>query len=252
MSDLSTIVDDCNDRLDIQAFSDYAPNGLQVQGHAKVERIVTGVSASMDLIDRAVALNADALIVHHGYFWRGENSCITGVKRDRLSALLRHEMSLLAYHLPLDAHPILGNNVQLARALGFVEAMPMNLKAPNQFIWSGRAASSYTGASLAAHIEEVLGRKPLHIPSEKVEISKLAWCTGAAQDGLEAAAAAGADAYITGEVSERTVLMARELGIHFYAAGHHATERFGVKALGEKLQKKFGIEHTFIDIDNPV
>lgn len=241
-----------DDLLQVAAFEDYCPNGLQVQGRNRVGKIVGGVTASQALVDAAVAAGADALLVHHGYFWKGEDPRITGIKYRRLKALMDADINLLAYHLPLDAHPELGNNAQLAALLGF--------KAEGGFGGGRGPAIGQYGAlettlkpdALAARISQRLGRAPLHIPGAAAEIRSIAWCSGAAQGYLEQAAALGVDAYLSGEISEQTVHLARELGIHFYSAGHHATERYGVQALGAHLAARFGVEFQFVDIDNPV
>jgi len=239
----------CNELLRIDAFSDYCPNGLQVEGAPEVERIVTGVTASQALIDAAIDHDAELLLVHHGYFWKGEDPCITGMKHRRIAALMRHDISLLAYHLPLDAHPELGNNTQLGRVLGFEVEGPLN---PESLVLLGRLGSPLGLEDLGRHVAKRLGREPELISGGSHEIGRIGWCTGAAQSYLEQAASAGVDAFISGEISEQTVHIARELGIHYIAAGHHATERYGVQALGEKLASEFGLSHHFIDIPNPV
>jgi dinuclear metal center YbgI/SA1388 family protein len=239
--------------LEVGRFADYAPNGLQVEGRAEVRRIFGGVSASRELIEQASAWNADAIIVHHGYFWRNEDPRVCGVKRQRLKALLCGDLSLLAYHLPLDAHAEFGNNVQLARLLDIevTGALP-TARAEPALLLRGRLPAAMSGAELGRHLAQRLGRAPLHIAGSRATVRELAWCTGAAQDYLEQAADAGVDAFITGEISERTTHLARETGVHFYAAGHHATERYGVRALLEHLASKFAVETRFVDIDNPV
>ncbi len=237
--------------LDSAAFSDYCPNGLQVEGRAQVRRLISGVSASRALIEAGIAAGADLLLVHHGYFWKGEDPCVTGMKRARLAALLGAQMSLMAYHLPLDAHPELGNNAQLARRLGLEVAGRFG-RGPGPAVGCrGRLEPGLAPAVLAQRITEVLGRAPLHVPGRTDSIRTVAWCSGAAQGYIEEAAALGVDAYLTGEVSESTVHVARETGMHFFAAGHHATERYGVQALGAHLAGRFSLEHEFVDIDNP-
>lgn len=241
-----------NTLLNSAAFQDYCPNGLQVEGRAQIRTLVSGVTASQALVDAAVAAGADALLVHHGYFWKGEDPCITGMKQRRLAALLAAEINLLAYHLPLDAHAELGNNAQLGALLGLsIEG------------WFGQAGGPaiachttlpepLSGAALAQRIAAVLGREPHCISGGEHPIQRIGWCTGAAQGYIEAAAARGLDAFISGEISEPTVHVARECGIHYFAAGHHATERYGIRALGEHLAERFGLKHLHIDIDNPV
>lgn len=236
--------------LNAADFADYCPNGLQVEGRAEVRRLVAGVTASQALVDAAAAAGADALLVHHGYFWKGEPQPLVGMKRRRIQALLDAGMSLLAYHLPLDAHPELGNNVQLGARLGIAVHGHCG-PPPLSLVAHGRLQQPTAPADLARRIERTLGRAPLHIDGGPAAIRSVGWCTGAAQGFIEHAAALGLDAYISGEVSEQTVHVAREAGIHYFAAGHHATERYGAEALGRHLAERFGLEFQFIDIDNP-
>ena len=249
MLSLSRLQSYCDQLLRIDEFEDYCPNGLQVESGEQVQRLATGVTASQALIDAAADWEADALLVHHGYFWKGEPPCIRGLKGRRIASLIRDGISLLAYHLPLDSHHDLGNNRKLADRLGIREAEPA---AEVKLLWQGRTGAALSAEDLAALLEERLGRAPLHLPGGPLQIRRLAWCTGAAQGYIEQAAALGMDAYISGEVSEQTAHQARELGIHYFAAGHHATERYGVQALGEHLAREFGLEHRFIEIPNPV
>ncbi|MCC8465956.1 type 2 GTP cyclohydrolase I [Photorhabdus bodei] len=243
--DLENVI---NRELKIDEFQDYAPNGLQVEGRAHIQRVVTGVTACQALLDEAVRHQADAIIVHHGYFWKNESAVIRGMKRNRLKTLLCNDINLYGYHLPLDAHPSLGNNAQLAR---LINAKVVGLIEP--FVPHGEFEQPITPVELAARIEQALGRQALHIgDNAPAEIRTLAWCTGCGQSFIQQAAEFGVDAFITGEVSEQTVHIAREMGLHFYAAGHHATERYGVKALGEWLASHYGLDVTFIDIPNPV
>jgi dinuclear metal center YbgI/SA1388 family protein len=249
---LNELLVEINRQLKPDQFNDYCPNGLQVEGKPVISHLVTGVTASQRLLDAAVQAGADAVLVHHGYFWRGEDSVITGLKRKRIKTLLDHDISLLAYHLPLDAHAELGNNTQLAAVLGLVSTGEL-MKQNNQVM--GLIAdlpAPESGEQMAARIAQALGRNPQHIAAADKPIRRVAWCTGAAQQYIEHAARAGADAYISGEISEQTVHSAQEYGMHYFAAGHHATERYGVKALGDMLARRFGIQHSFIDIDNPV
>ncbi len=232
-------------------FRDYCPNGLQVEGRPEVRHLVSGVTASMAFIEAAIAADADALLVHHGYFWKGEDAAITGMKRRRIAALLEAELSLLAYHLPLDAHPEYGNNAQLGRVLGLQHTGSLEPENPEGIGCTGRLPQPMPVADFARLVEDRLGRKPLHIGDPAETIETIAWCTGAAQSFIDQAILAGVDAYLSGEVSEQTVHAARENGVHFLAAGHHATERYGPQATGEHLAKSLGIAHTFIDIDNP-
>jgi dinuclear metal center YbgI/SA1388 family protein len=242
-----------NEKLTPQLIKDYAPNGLQVEGVDQIRKVVTGVTASQALIDRAVELNADALLVHHGYFWKGEPEPIRGMKGKRIRTLIKNDINLLGYHLPLDIHPELGNNAELARLLdidveGGLEGHPQSVA------MHGRLKSPLTGAEFADRINRVLNRKPLHIAPDYADkvIETVGWCTGGGQDFIELAVQHGLDAFISGEISERTTYSAREQGIHYFAAGHHATERYGIKALGEWLAQEHGLDVEFIDIDNPV
>lgn len=231
---------------------DYCPNGLQVAGRSNIQKIVTGVSANQALLDASITANADAILVHHGYFWKGEVQTLTGMKKKRLATLLKNDVSLFAYHLPLDTHAELGNNVQLAQRLGIDITGTHEVDGVRGLFFEGRLQTPSTSEHFATHIQNILSRAPLHIPGSDKPIETLAWCTGGAQRYIEKAVELGVDAYITGEASEQTVHVAREMGLHFYAAGHHATERYGVQALGKHLADKFSIEHEFIDIDNPV
>jgi dinuclear metal center YbgI/SA1388 family protein len=238
--------------LTVEAFDDYCPNGLQVEGRSEIATIVGGVTACQALVDAAVTRGVDAMLVHHGYFWRGESPCVVGMKQRRLKALLRADINLLVYHLPLDAHPELGNNAQLARLLGLQSEGGFGTGRGPDIGRFGRLETPLSAVAFAAHLAERLGRAPLHIASGTTEIHRIAWCTGAAQGDIDAAAALGVDAFLSGEISESTVHAARELGIHYFAAGHHATERGGVQALGTHLAECFGVVFEFVDIDNPV
>jgi dinuclear metal center YbgI/SA1388 family protein len=246
------LVEYCNQLLDIDRFQDYCPNGLQIEGREEVSRLVSGVTASQALIDAACEQRADLLLVHHGYFWKGEDPTVTGIKRQRVSRLLEAGVGLLAYHLPLDAHAELGNNAQLARRLGMLEEGRFGDGHGPDLACFGKMQEPVSARGLAAHILAVLGREPLVVGDGPDIIESVGWCTGAAQSYLEHAARRGLNAFISGEISEPSVHIAREYGIHYFAAGHHATERYGVQALGEHLATQFGIQHTFIDIDNPV
>jgi dinuclear metal center YbgI/SA1388 family protein len=250
MVELQELVSFTDDLLEVERFRDYCPNGLQVEGRPEIRRLVTGVTACQPLLDAALAVGADAILVHHGYFWRGEDVTLTGIRRRRLKTLLEHDISLLAYHLPLDAHPLYGNNVQLAARLGFEVAGRFGPEQPAIGL-HGRLPAPLKGEALAQHLREVLEQTPLHITADR-PIRTLAWCSGAAQGYIEDAIRLGVDAYLTGEASEQTVHVARENGIHFFAAGHHATERYGVQALGDHLAAQFGLEQEFIDVPNPV
>jgi dinuclear metal center YbgI/SA1388 family protein len=235
--------------LDVAKFRDYSPNGLQVEGKAAVERIVTGVTASLELIERAIEARADAVLVHHGYFWRGEDPRIVGVRRRRIARLIEHDLNLYAFHLPLDAHAEVGNNAALARVLGLATE---GRGGEHDIVFHGRPDAELTLAELAARIETRLARAPLVIGDSARIVRRVAWCTGAAQAYLEEAVRLGVDAYITGEASEQTVHLARESGVAFIGAGHHATERYGIQALGAHLAQLFGLQHLHIDCPNPV
>lgn len=252
MASLRQVVDLLQSTLKPQLFNDYCPNGLQVQGKEQIQRLVTGVTASQALIDAAINLKADAILVHHGYFWKGENACVVGMKKNRLKALLMNDISLLAYHLPLDAHHELGNNVQLAKKLGLGIVEPLYPENPKQVGNIAVLDEPMSAEDFSALCERVLGQKPIHIAGENQLIKTIGFCTGAAQGFIEQAVVMGCDAYLSGEISEPTVHTARETGIHYFAAGHHATERYGVQAVGEFLAEKLGIEHVFVDIANPV
>lgn len=238
-----------NGLLSPDRFRDYGPNGLQVEGKTDVRKVVSGVTASRALIDAAIAAHADALIVHHGLFWRGHDGRVVGWMKERLARLLAHDINLYAYHLPLDAHPLLGNNVQLGEKLGLIPAGRFGEQELG--VMGTPAGGACTLETLSARIAEVLGRKPLVVPGDGRLIRQVAWCTGGAQGFFEGAIAAGADAYITGEISEPQPHYARETGVAFLACGHHATERYGVQALAGDVASHFDLEHQFIDIDNP-
>lgn len=270
----------CDDYLDASSFKDYCPNGLQVDGGRPIQRIITGVTACEALIDAAITADADAIMVHHGYFWKGEPEPITGMKGKRIRKLMQHGISLIAYHLPLDAHPVVGNNAKLAESLGLTitGALYPHETHPVGNIAIGKPQSA---AELIETISQTLKRKPLHIASDfsltgsdtdqslvsslkndktdptlstqtaPKQIEHIAICTGGAQDMIEQAAFMNCDAYISGEISERTTHSARELGIDYFACGHHATERGGIQALGELVAEEFNLPVTFVDIVNP-
>ena len=246
---INELVDYTGQILQLERFRDYCPNGLQVEGRSDVRKIVSGVTASMAMLEAAEAVGADAVLVHHGYFWRNENACVTGIKRARLKFLLQHDINLLAYHLPLDAHTELGNNVQLGQVLG----LRLDGWAGEQNIVAhGSLAKPLTLQGFGDHLAKVLKRQPLLIGDSAKPIKRVAWCTGAAQQYLELALSLNVDVFISGEISEQTVHLARESGVAYIAAGHHATERYGVQALGNHLAQHFGLQHEFIDVDNPV
>lgn len=241
-----------DEQLQVSRFQDYCPNGLQVEGKPEIKVLVTGVTASQALLDAAVKHHADTILVHHGYFWRGESPTVTGLKYQRLKTLLANDINLMAYHLPLDAHPEFGNNVQLAKIL--------DLQIDGVITGTGEPAIGLRGklktpqllTEFSSYISNQLGREPTIIAGHDRVINTIGWCTGAAQGYIQQAADSGLDAFISGEASEQTTHLARELGIHYIAAGHHATERYGVKALGEHLAQQFDLQHYFIDIDNPI
>lgn len=246
---LSELNDYIGRLLELNRFRDYCPNGLQVEGRAEVRRIATGVTASQRLLEAATAWGADAILVHHGYFWRNENAAIVGIKKRRIAHLLQHDISLLAFHLPLDAHADLGNNAQLAKRLGLLTQGQFG---EQDIGWHGELAHPQTLNEFAAHITQTLQRSPVVIGDAGRQLKRIAWCTGAAQDYFEQAVALGVDAFLTGEISEQNVHVAQETGVAFISAGHHATERYGIQALGEHLVQQFKLEHQFFDIDNPV
>ncbi|WP_309680923.1 Nif3-like dinuclear metal center hexameric protein [Polaromonas sp.] len=232
-------------------FKDYGPNGLQVEGRARIRKIVSGVTASRALIEAAIAAQADAIFVHHGLFWRGQDGTVTGWMKQRLALLLAHDINLLAYHLPLDAHPELGNNAQLALQLGLTARGRFGEQELG-FIGARADGGSFAdAAALAGHLEKVLNRPVVHIGCAQSAIKNIAWCTGGAQGYFEAAIAAGADAFITGEISEPQAHYAREMDVAFIACGHHASERYGAPAVAAHVAAQLGLAHQFIDIDNP-
>lgn len=246
-TDRHTLLQTCDAWLQPDRFKDYGPNGLQVEGRATVRHLVSGVTASLALIEAAIEAQADAILVHHGLFWRGQDGRVTGWMKQRLQRLLAHDINLLAYHLPLDAHPQWGNNAQLGRVLGW-----------QADAWFGEqnlgclAATDWASAdALGQHVAQRLGRAVTVVPGDGRPVRRVAWCTGGAQGYFEAAIAAGADAFITGEISEPQAHYARELGVAFVAAGHHATERYGAPALAAQVATQLGLTHQFIDIDNP-
>ncbi len=240
-----------NELLRPERFSDYCPNGLQVEGSHSVNKIVSGVTACQALIDAAIEQDADMLLVHHGYFWRGEDQALTGMKRRRVQSLLNHQINLFAYHLPLDVHPEFGNNVQLARLLEIEVEGVLDERSSNPLVFHGRLKRPMSHAEFCAHLAANLGRNPVAVAGRTATIESIAWCTGAAQNYIDYAVTGGVDAYLTGEISEPSAHIARETGLHFFSAGHHATERYGVQALGKLLADEFHIPHQFVDIDNP-
>ncbi|GHC50856.1 GTP cyclohydrolase 1 type 2 [Alcaligenes pakistanensis] len=245
-----------NSTLEVARFKDYCPNGLQVEGKPYIGKLVTGVTASLALIDAAIARQADAILVHHGWFWKNENPCIVGTRKTRIERVLSHQLNLLGYHLPLDAHPEFGNNAQLARQLGIEILRDENGVAqtcgPDGLVWLGELATPVSLETFGLTVCNNLHREPLIVGDLQRKIRRIAWCTGGAQGFIDAAISAQADLYISGEASEQTFHSAQENNIAFMAAGHHATERYGAKALGEEIARQFGIDVEFIDLDNPI
>ncbi len=231
-----------------ELFKDYAPNGLQVQGKSEIKKIVTAVSATQTVIDKAVELQADALLVHHGWFWKGENPCIVRTKHRRLKTLLSADINLIGYHLPLDAHPEIGNNALLGKLLN---AQNCTQTSEGNFLWMGEIAPK-TLEELTQYLSEHLGRDVLVLGDRKGDITRLAWCSGAAENFFEDAITVGAQVYISGEAAERSTHMARESGVPYLVCGHHATERLGIRALGQWIEETLGIECIFVDDDNPL
>ena len=248
---LTTLLEEAERFLGAARIADYCPNGLQVEGRPQVRRIVSGVTASQALLDAAVEADADVVLVHHGYFWKGENPCVVGMKQRRLKTLLSNDISLLAYHLPLDVHPQVGNNVQLAEQLEITVEGPLDPENSKVVGLVGSLDEPMSARDFARRVQEVLGREPLLVEGSQM-VRRIGWCTGGGQGYIDQAIAAGVDLYLTGEASEQTVHSARENDISFIAAGHHATERYGVQALGDYLAKRFALEHLFIDCPNPV
>lgn len=240
-----------NQYLEAGTISDYCPNGLQIEGRPEISRIVSGVTASQALIDAAIEREADAILVHHGYFWKGEDQVITGMKQRRIKSLLQHDINLIAYHLPLDVHPEVGNNAQLAKRLGLNITGPLEAGNPRSVGLIGELPQTLSSSEFASLIETALQRTPMVIDAGK-PIRTVGWCTGGAQSYISHAIEAGVDAFITGEISEHSTHSALENGITYFAAGHHATERYGVQALGEWIAGQFAIEHIYVECPNPV
>ena len=238
--------------LQVARFRDYCPNGVQVEGRSEVRRLATAVTASYAVLQAATAWGADALLVHHGYFWRGEDPRLVGIKRARIATLIAHEINLLAYHLPLDCHLTLGNNACVAKLLNIQTPLSHPAGQVDHLIWSGVLPAPVSVGEMTKQLTTIFQQPPIHIASTSAQIHRVAWCTGGAQDYIELAKTLGADAYISGEISERTYHQAKELGIHYFACGHHATERYGIQALGHHLSQHFSLTHHFIDEDNPI
>ena len=252
MAKLQDIIQWCDQTLKSPEFKDYAPNGLQIEGKTEVRKILAAVTASQDAIDAAIRENADLLLVHHGYFWKGEAYPITGMRGKRIKSLIQHDISLLAYHLPLDSHPSLGNNAAIADLLKLerIEALDPSERHPIGNI--GYLNQPMPVEVFKKFVSEKLKFDAIHLPADKTMIEKVGFCTGGAQDFIVKAAEQGCDAYISGEVSERTFYEAKELGIHYFACGHHATERYGVQRLGQAISEQFDIEYVYFELNNPI
>lgn len=252
MAKLQDIIQWCDQTLKSPEFKDYAPNGLQIEGKTEVHKILAAVTASQDAIDAAIRENADLLLVHHGYFWKGEAYPITGMRGKRIKSLIQHDISLLAYHLPLDSHPSLGNNVAIADLLRLerIEALDPSERHPIGNI--GYLNQPMPVEEFKKFVSEKLKFDVTHLPADKNMIEKVGFCTGGAQDFIVKAAEQGCDAYISGEVSERTFYEAKELGVHYFACGHHATERYGVQRLGQAISEQFDIEYVYFELNNPI
>lgn len=252
MAQLNDIIQWCDRTLQSHQFKDYAPNGLQIEGKQDIKKILCAVTASLDAIEAAIEQKADMLLVHHGYFWKGEAYPITGMRGKRIKALIQHDISLVGYHLPLDAHTSLGNNVAIADLLelGNLEALDPTERFPIGNI--GYLAQPMTADTFKSFVSERLGFNAIHLPADKTEIRKVGFCTGGAQDYIAKAALQDCDAYISGEVSERTFYEAKELDVHYYACGHHATERYGVQRLAQAIAEQFNIEYSYFELNNPI
>ncbi|MDC9726941.1 MAG: Nif3-like dinuclear metal center hexameric protein [Candidatus Thioglobus sp.] len=235
-----------NQYLNVANFSDYCPNGLQIEGKSEIFNIISGVSANQALIDQAIDEKADALLVHHGFFWKGEDQVLTGIKKNRIKALLENDINLYAYHLPLDAHPVVGNNMQLAMRLNIQNPTPIG----DTLVWQGEVDAPLS--EVAQSVMNVTARAPQVFGEKHAQVQTIAWCSGGAQSYIKHAIDINADCFITGEVSEQIPAIAKENNIAFIAAGHHATERYGVQALAQHLAQQFSLGHQYIDIDNIV
>lgn len=252
MANLNDIIQWCDQTLKSQEFKDYAPNGLQIEGKSEVKKILCAVTASQTAIDGAIAYGADLLLVHHGYFWKGEPYPITGMRGKRIKSLIQNDISLVGYHLPLDSHPTLGNNAAIADMLELenIEALDPNERNPIGNI--GYLKSAMSPEAFKQFASEKLGFDAIHLPADKTSIQKVGFCTGGAQDFIKKAAEQNCDAYISGEVSERTFYEAQELNVHYYACGHHATEKYGVQRLAKAISEQFNIEYSYFELNNPI
>jgi dinuclear metal center YbgI/SA1388 family protein len=253
MALISDIIRTLDELLSPADFRDLGPNGLQVPGASEVSRVVTAVSARRELSERAVELGAQLVLVHHGLFWDFQPTGLTPLLAERLRPLFKHDINLAAYHLPLDAHPLYGNNALLARELGCIEPQPFGMYKGTAIGVRGRfEGDGLTRARLHDRVQAATGREPLLLGAGPARIRTIGIVSGSAADTLGEAVAAGLDAFLTGEPREHITAEAAEHGVHFVAAGHYATETFGVRALGELLADRFGVEHTFLDLPNPV
>ncbi|MCF9034562.1 Nif3-like dinuclear metal center hexameric protein [Acinetobacter nectaris] len=252
MANLNDIIQWCNQTLKTNEFKDYAPNGLQIEGKKEVKKILCAVTASQDAIDACIAHDADVLLVHHGYFWKGEAYPITGMRGQRIKKLIQHDISLIAYHLPLDSHPVLGNNAAIADLLQLEEVTPLDATEKHPIGNIGKLPHPLSALEFQTLLQTKINPNILHLPASREKIQRIGYCTGAAQDFINKASEEMCDAYISGEVSERTFYEAKELNVHYFACGHHATERYGVQRLGTALAEQFGITYHYFEQDNPV
>ena len=252
MAKLNDIINWCNSTLKSSEFKDYAPNGLQIEGAQEVTKILCAVTASQDAIDAAIAQNADLLLVHHGYFWKGEAYPITGMRGKRIKSLIKNDISLVGYHLPLDSHPTLGNNAAIADILELDSIEPLDPNERHPIGNIGYLKTAISPQGFKTLLTDKLGFNAIHLPAEKDLIQKVGFCTGGAQDFIAQAAKMNCDAYISGEVSERTFYEAKELNVHYYACGHHATERYGVQRLAKAISEQFNIEYSYFELNNPI
>lgn len=252
MADRNELIEAMDTLLGAQRFKDFTVNGLQVEGSSRVTRVMTGVTACQALLEEAVAWEAEMVLVHHGYFWKNESQAVVGMKQKRFATLLNNDINLVAWHLPLDAHPELGNNALLGQRMGWRLEKTLDGPLGSGLLYLGEDPAPASHDEFCARLEDRLQRPPMAIQGHDRPLKRICWCTGAAQDMIEDAANGGADAFVSGEISERTTHLARELGISYFAAGHHATERDGIRALGEWLAGEYGVEHRFVDIPNPV
>lgn len=252
MALLKEIIQWCDQTLKSHEFKDYAPNGLQIEGKPEVKKILCAVTASQDAIDAAIAQQADLLLVHHGYFWKGEPYPITGMRGKRIKTLIQNDISLVGYHLPLDSHPTLGNNAAIAEILGLENIEALNPSERNPIGNIGYLKNPMQPEDFKYFLTEKLGFETIHLNAEKPMIEKVGFCTGAAQDFITQAAMMDCDAFISGEVSERTFYEAKELNVHYFACGHHATERYGVQRLAKAISEQFNIEYSYFELNNPI